>query len=336
MIMDSPIQQPLEVTSSSSESLTYEQRSARVEKAIYVVQGLSELMGDTLPVIPITEVNELTLSREGVYVINMEGSKTDISGASFTFVPENLSGAADSAHAAIPGKLDVGRRDGETSSFSVVAKCFSKRSAEERFKRVKREVITMEDMIRRGALTIKPLAVVIAEVDDEPQIVLLTYQYDGLKTLDNLPWGRGLTEENISNAVISFQALGGFNVTGRKHGDAKIKNAAQDEFGAIGMIDYETTEQVDITNPQVVGDVVHSDFGKLIDSLIKKGFFGDNKDKQYPAAQIRDVLETLILAYVGQWVLAGDKVKNAIWEAMYSAVDSAMPGLRDYQGYYRF
>lgn len=311
-----------------------DQRQTRVAEAVRIVSEVARMAGDQLPISTLDDVDSLTAD-QGVFILS--GSENDpdskITGASFGFIEDNLSGAADSAHAAIPGLLVLDREGKEESTPKVVAKCFTKREFGDRLERVKREVNTMRFLNANGALTIEPIAVVVANVGSEQEIVLLTNYYEALVTLDNLPWGLSLTPRNVKNAVLGASALGEFNAMGFKHGDAKVKNVAQDETGRMGMIDYETTVPIDVTDPADAAVTAYSDLGLYLDSLKGKGFFG-SKDKSRPASEIREALDTMILSYTDHWSGATEEVKNAVWDGVNSAIDSVMPGIREQQGYY--
>lgn len=304
----------------------------RVQRSLYIIGKVSDEVGESLQVKPLPGLDRLN-TEPGLYVVNNNLANLELSSARFKFAQNDLSGAADSAHAAIPGQLNLVNKDNfELEPLEIVAKCFSKRTVDDRLDRVKREISTMQELANLGEMTTVPLAVIMAEVDDEQQIILLTEYYDGLLTLDNSPWGLGLTEDNIETAMLAAEGLGRFNRLGFRHGDAKIKNFGQGIGGEFGPIDFETTDKINISNPDQVRGAILFDYSKLIESLNKKGFFG--RGDGLPASEIRDALDSMTLAYTDQWREEPDYLQPAVWESTKLAIDSTLPGVRSHQGYY--
>ena len=302
-------------------------------RAIRVAEAVSRMVGDQLAVVPMPAIDALDTT-PGVYVVYPERYDNDIVGAQFTFNRNNLSGAADSAHAAIPGDLTLERRGGFSAIAEVVAKCFTKRTVSDRLSRIKSGLHTMEAMREAGFLTIDPLAVIMARVDGETQLVLLTEYNPTLTTMDNLPWGRGVTDEvTVANAVLGASALGAFNALGHVHGDAKVKNVAQDETGRVGMIDYETSHPFKLDDQMGVRTAVLEDFSKYLDSLIKKGFFGV-KGQKVPAVFIRETLDAMVVAYIEHWADQPQEIRDLVWEQTDAAIDVTLPGILEQRGHY--
>jgi hypothetical protein len=268
-----------EIISSSPDALSFETHSQRVQDALRIIRTVSKQVGNTLPVTPMPEIAELDTT-PGVYFVDNGEADVQVTGAKFEFVERNLSGAADSAHAAIPGDLLIEAADGTESKVTVVAKCFSKRDEDDRLVRIKHELTTMRAMQENDALTIDPIAVAMSNIDGEKQMILLTRYNPSLTTMDNLGWGRGLSDRgNVSNAILGAHALGQFNALGFEHRDAKVKNVAQDETGKVGMIDYETSVPFDLTNEFSVNSAAYTDFSVYLDCLSRKAFL-DTRAKE--------------------------------------------------------
>jgi Lipopolysaccharide kinase (Kdo/WaaP) family len=318
----------------SSEEFIPSQQTQRVKDALGVVTEISRRIGNDLPVMQMPPIDELDTT-PGVYVIGPTQNTSDITEAHFIFSEMNLSGAADSAHAAIPGDLVVSRSDGSETGTTVVAKCFTKRDIDDRLTRVKRELTTMQAMTELGMLTINPIAVAMADTSRGRQVVLLTRHNPALTTMDNLPWARGINDRNnLENAMLGAAALARFNASGFLHGDAKVKNIAQTEEEEVGMIDYETSIPIDENDPQDAEKAAFLDLGQYLSSIVKKGLLGPKGSKIASATLRQDLLEPVSLAYACQWLSANQDVRDAVWQGTKSAVDAVLPNARKSTGWY--
>lgn len=292
----------------------------RQDDALRAVNLISRATGREIPII--SNAEDISLA-PGAYILDPElcqrGKMSDVN---FSMEPRMLSGAADSAHAVIAGELqvDYANKSAKSKMIEVAAKCYSKRTAEERFERVKREVDISKVMAENGQLALNPVAVAIApEGVAEGAAVLLTEFDRDLFTLDNHPWERGLTAENIDVAVTAASAVSRFNTFGYHHKDAKIKNVAGRLTGEIGMIDFETTVSIDVNDPMQAAEAAHGDLGLFLKSLDDEGFF-DNVANE----GVRDRLTRLTEGvqriceegYLSQWENASPDVQMAVFDAV--------------------
>ena len=320
---------------SDAESISLAEREKRLTDALHTIQSLASLVGhEDLPIVEATGADGI-LTSPGIYWLDTTRDTQQVEDTSFVFLPEHLSGAADSAHAVVPGKLVVTKTDGSESDITVVAKCYSKREFPDRIARAIKEVRVMNALRERGKLTITPVAVAVAPWSDENhgEVILITHYNPQLVTFDNLPWSLGLTPENIENAELGASAVAQFISFGYRHGDAKIKNVAQDEDSNVAMIDFETSEEIDMSNPQDVSTAVLEDYGKYLDSLKKKGLFG-NRKRRLSATFIRNAIDSISLAFASQWEGASEETQNLVWEQMEQAIHVNFPNIENHRGYY--
>lgn len=216
------------------------------------------------------------------------------------------SGMVDAAHAVPVIEMHAA----ESPVLEVAAKhsAAGRRSFGDRIERAQKEVTISKEMIERGLPAFAPLAVAVTPPmghESEGDVILFTQFEPGIFSLDNHPWGRGLTPENAAVAKKAMRALGDFNVFGYRHSDAKIKNAAQVEHGgAVGMIDFETVEHIDPTNPAEVMEAVHWDCVEMISSLSKRGYFNGLRQQE--------ALDDLNQAYASAWEHSSPEVQHAV------------------------
>lgn len=218
---------------------------------------------------------------------------------------EARSGMVDAAHAVPVIEMHA---DG-SPVLEVAAKhsASGSRSLSDRVERAQKEVAVSKDMIDRGLPAFAPLAVAVTPLrghESEGDVILFTQFEPGMFSLDNHPWGRGLTSENGVLARKAMRALGDFNVLGYRHNDAKIKNAAQVEQAAVGMIDFETVTHIDPNNPAEVMDTVHEDCVKMISSLSKRGYFNGLGQQ--------GALDDLNQAYASAWEHSSPAVQHVV------------------------
>jgi hypothetical protein len=316
------------------------ERQLKQLRALEIVQAVAEMVGESsikLSVLSgVEDITEETMSQPGIYWLQPTERNTDhIDGATFDFSLSDLSGAADSAHAVLPGKLSI-TGNNQNTFYDVVAKCYVTREHADRADRALRELRFMQDMGELGELTTLPLALVVAPHSDTTsgEIVLLTKLNPTLKTLDNLPWSKSVRDESLrENLMHASSALGHFNALGLKHGDSKIKNVAQTENGEVGMIDYETTSKFDINDPEQVKHTIFQDLQLFLHSLKKKGFFGRSGDLQ-PALLIQDVLDEIVTTYIEQWSNTSPEIQTVVTDTAVIVAETSFPGLPQASGYY--
>lgn len=273
--------------SSGEASASTRERQARQDLALTTVRKISKRAGRDIPITPDANAENF-MHGPGVYILDPEViERGPIRDATFELDAQMLSGAADSAHAVIAGDLAVDYESGLRTT-PVAAKCYQKRPFEDRLERTRREITMMRFMQEQGELSLEPVAVAIGprgEDEEDGAIVLLSRFNEELYTLDNAPWGRGMTPQNVDTAVTAAATLGRFNSYGFRHGDAKIKNIASvaDENGFIGggvsMIDFETTLPFDLKDSIQTQTTVAADLGLMLKSLVSKGFFSQRADR---------------------------------------------------------
>lgn len=299
------------------------ERGEKLARTLEVIKAVSRMAGNQLEVNSLGNPDKIE-NRPGVCIVRARTRPNEvIENADFEFEPDLLSGVADSAHTVVAGKLFIDYVDDpERQEIAAAAKCFYKRTPEERFTRAVREVAVMQDMQRKGELTIHPIALAIAPKEEpaDGEVIIVTEYDPALLTLDNNPWGRGPTTTNRELAAVAARAVSHFNHIGYKHGDAKIKNVAQHESGGkVGMIDYETTEPIDPTDPNEVHLAAYIDFQSLLNSLIDKGFTnGKYVDRERLFTDMAD-------AYLEEWAHDDPNVQSAVLSGITSAIDSLTP-----------
>jgi hypothetical protein len=287
---------------------------------IDTVKAISRLAGNGMAIEAITDVTDIP-SHPGVYVMNEFAPSGGIADADFVLDPVLLSGIADSAHAVVGGRIAVRYNDGvPPKELEVAAKCFYKRDPEDRFRRAITEAQIMGEMEAKGMMAYRPVAVAVApDTGRFSREVILATEYDpSILTLDNMPWGRGLNPRNIGTAQRAVCTLAVFNRMGYVHGDAKIKNVAQNEAGnRMNMIDYETTTRLDLGNPTEIAHAVHIDLGMLFDSLIKKGV-----TRHAGVSPGMRFFENLVGTYLETWNDADLNTQSAVLNAGTEALRS--------------
>jgi hypothetical protein len=294
------------------------EREDRQRAALQTVNAIARATGRSLDVIAQPDGGFGT--EPGVYLLDTEvAAGGSIRQADFSFEERMLSGAADSAHAVIAGNLAIKYGSGKGLSCEVAAKCYEKRTFEERFARASREIEVMRDMRQRGELGLDPIALAVMQGADDRSVVLLTRFNSGLYTLDNNPWGRGTTEHNVMNAAEATGALGRFNAMGYVHGDGKIKNVASVAGRGVAMIDFETTDHMDPTDPEQAASAAHKDLEYMMGSLADKGMFrlrqnrqGSNNSRAIVGA-IQEICEN---GYLPAWSDAPGDVQTAVYDVV--------------------
>lgn len=278
---------------------------------------VSAMVGRELPVNQAETIDDLP-RQPGAYVFTRpEGGESveEIVDASFELEAKVLSGKIDSAHAVLPGKLRLDYGDSE-STIDVAVKNYEKRSFDENFERVKKEVAISALQEEAGELAFSTVAVVIAppayrgsgtDMEDY-DVFLVTRLNEDMKTLDNAPWQRGFTEANLHLAEAAVNAIGRFNANIGIHNDAKIKNVAQTPTGQASMIDFETSEVRDMTDPMNARTATLVDLETLFDTLQQRGFFNQEPHRAH------EVVEALAQNYLDNWVEASQEVQNAVYE----------------------
>jgi hypothetical protein len=252
---------------------------------------------------------------------------TEIEGVDFDVNPKALSGKVDAAHAVLPGLLTVSYENSnneEDTQIPVVVKGSFKRDFSDRFERVIKEVKMSQQQHKNGEIAFQPIAVVVAPpVIPESKsravqndILLLTYYEDSAVSMDNAPWPLGFNQENIVAADRAVAALGRFNTTIGRHGDAKIKNIVQKPDGSTSMIDFETSAYVDLTDPVEAMYTATADLGMFLDSLEKRGFFSREPWRAF------DVVEALGDRYLEQWMCAPEAIQDAVYESVVGVVET--------------
>jgi hypothetical protein len=312
-----------EMTSSAAE------QQERQQRALTTIRDISHRVGRELPVWCAGDGTQFA-DDPGLYVLDPKLTEAGyIEGTAFEVEPRMLSGAADSAHAVLSGYLAV-EYGGKTDKVDIAAKAYQKRSFEDRFARVRREVLVTRLMAEKGELALTPVAVAIGPEQQDRPVVLFTRLAEDLYTLDNNPWNRGAGNiANVQNAATAADALGRFNSYGRQHGDAKIKNVAATTDGKVGMIDFETTKEFDLTDPLQVAETVHVDFGLLLKSLVRKGMFTprfDHYGYQTNGDAIKGALDKMVDAYMGSWQVGDIEVGFAAYETLQAVIQAEVPG----------
>lgn len=292
----------------------------RVTETVRIVTHLSHLAGRDIPIYSTEDIATVT-EEPAVHILqSWLGPETGISNTDFELNKRLLSGASDSAHAVIAGKLYVDYDGAEHSAPDIAIKCFRKRTPQERLERGIREIRYMEEMLAEGALGFVPVALIVAPKRGilDREVVVLTLHDKTILTMDNLPWGRGLTADNLEYMLQATDAVSRFNHTGRQHGDAKIKNVAQDESGmrATSMIDFETTTSFDPESSFEAATAAQVDLGLLLKSVDDKGFFTNATDyeRQQALTQIADT-------YLEVWKDAPLDVQSAVMEEVLNVID---------------
>lgn len=315
----------------------------RQEDALRAVNLISRATGREIPIISNAED---IFSEPGAYILDPElcqrGRMSDVN---FSMEPRMLSGAADSAHAVIAGELQVDytNKSAESKTIEVAAKCYSKRTAQERYERVKREIDITKVMAANGQLALKPVAVAIAPEGVANGATVLLTEFDrDLFTLDNHPWERGLSPENIDVAVTAASAVSRFNTFGYHHKDAKIKNVAGRLTGEIGMIDFETSVPIDVNDPMQAAEAAHGDLGLLLKSLEDEGFF-DNVANEGVRERLtrlsKGVQRICEEGYLSQWENAPADVQMAVFDAVNEVAERVVAEggartVREYNAHY--
>ncbi|HSD55834.1 MAG TPA: hypothetical protein VLA92_01640 [Candidatus Saccharimonadales bacterium] len=301
------------------------EREERQKAALQTVNSIARATGRSLEV---TAQPDGGFSHEpGVYLLDAQvAAGGPIREAGFTFEERMLSGAADSAHAVIAGELAIKYGSGKEFTCGIAAKCYEKRTFEERYARAGREIEVMRDMQQRGELGLDPVALAVMQSGGDRSVVLLTRFNNRLYTLDNNPWGRGTTEHNVSNATEAAGALGRFNAMGYMHRDAKIKNVASVAGRGVAMIDFETTDPIDATNPVEAANAAHTDLEYMMGSLADKGLFrlrqnragAGNSDAIVGA--IQKICED---GYLPAWENASNEVQTAVYDVVAGVAEAA-------------
>lgn len=321
---------------SGREPIGVEQLPQRHLESLRRTQDIASSVGSELQVHTI-EPSDNIPSKPGVYVY---GGQIDadkyhhVMGAKFDLEPKILSGKIDSAHAVLPGALSfVYIDEGKVTErqLSVAAKGYYKRELSDRLQRVATEVRISQLHEVWGEIAYTPIAVVVAPSEyqgnssnsADHDILLITELDESSATLDNSPWHRGFDEANLELAEAAINALGRFNSSIGKHGDAKIKNVAQHPSGLTSMIDFETSAERDLSDSANVATVIHEDLTQMFSSLEDQGFF---RNEPYRS---REVLERLAQDYIGHWerfpALIQDTVFNTVTGVVDSAVDRIIP-----------
>lgn len=293
------------------------------EDAAFTVTRASNMAGKFIDVVPSS--NFLFSEEPGAYVFTGPEDIEASHDINFSIEERLVSGAADSAHAVIAGRLEVatgGRA--EKTVIDVAAKCYQKkREFADRLERARREVTYMRLMKAAGEVTMEPIAVIVTPEELGSAIVLFTRFNDSLFTLDNAAWARGLTDMNVEAALKSAAAIGRFNAKiGLRHGDAKIKNFASADSellsSSVSLIDYETAQPLDVDTPYSAGEAAHADLGLLLKSLVDKGFFKiDPLSATNNPPAVRDLIIKMCEdAYLPNWNDAAPEVQSAVYEAV--------------------
>lgn len=298
-----------------AEVLNTEQGERQAE-ALRTIELVTREMGKRIPVLA---AEQGVTSEPGLHVIDeTTRKKGDIVHANFTVEPTMLRGAADSAHAVLAGEMQVTYADGGAGATVIAAKSYgSKRSFEDRLTRVQREVTISKYMASMGELALEPIAVAVAPptVADNA-VVLFTRLDSGLYTLDSTPWGRGLTRHNVAIAGTAALAVGHCNALGIEHNDAKIKNVGSLSSGKVGMVDFETSRQINASNPAEAQSAAYADFGLFTKSLEDKGFFQGRGDTYNQGKQVVDAVRTMCDGYLSAWQDSPPEVQLAVMEVV--------------------
>ncbi len=292
--------EPYEVSSSVLE------RQKKLEDSIAALNMISRLAGRDIDIHKSTNASEIPAD-PGIYVLeNMVADGVDVVDTDFKISPVLLSGIADSAHAVVTGKLGIQFSDGSSKEVEVAAKRSAKREFQDRFDRTIREAQVMEEIVSNGDIGFMPVAVVVAP-DRHPligEVILISIFSPDVVSLDNHPWGRGPDRRNLEIAREAAEAVARFNIDYKRvHGDAKIKNVVVEEGNGFGMIDFETSSQtIDLNSPEDCSTAAWKDFGALLDSFEKKGFFEKVKARN----ELSAVLDTIAESYLRPWESNGN------------------------------
>lgn len=295
----------------------------RLKRTHQLVREVSRMAGREIPILPVDSSADIT-GAPGVYLLVPRRREAAIKRTDFELQPKLLSGIADSAHAVLAGDLKIeydkhNGASGFTEVREVAAKCFYKREPQDRLHRALTETRFMEELSNRGELTMLPVAVAITPENSraEGSVTIVTEYNPTLISLDNLPWGRGLTGHNSLRSLQAVRALAEFNTQGILHGDAKIKNVAQDQVGRIGMIDYETSRRIDPELPTDAGEAAYLDFGQLLGSFYDKGFLKPNSSASTNFANL------LAEEYLGAWKDSSPAVQEAVYDGLLGSLSNA-------------
>jgi hypothetical protein len=258
----------------------------------------------------------------GVYLLGGEINAekySQVLKVKFKFEPAVLSGKVDSAHAVIPGSLEVTYQKDkkeERVGLDIAAKGFYKRPFKERLERIRKEIEITKLQANATELYYQPVAVAIApplyegkSTDLEDYDVLLVTRLDeSLTTLDNAPWQLGFTEDNLILAEQIMHALGRYNTNVGIHHDAKVKNFVQQPDGKVSAIDFETSEVVDCSDPSNAANAVWEDLGRVFDSLDGRGFMSREPHRKSV------VISALTDLYLAHWEAYSLDVQEAVLE----------------------
>lgn len=304
-----------------------EDHQASLERTIRI----ANMVGHELLVNVVESENEIP-EDPGVYIINGDVNTEDyqdIVHAGFQFSRKTLSGKADSAHAVLPGKLNVtylGENSDKQAELEVAAKGCYKRQFSDSITRVRKEVSISRRQAELGEIAFRPVAIVIAQPPNQGKgtdfsnfdVVLVTRLEDAITTLDNLPWQAGFTESNVDTTYRAVDALGRFNTKIGYHGDAKIKNFAQRPNGQTSMIDFETSHQIDLKNPVEVMSMIQNDLSQLLDTLIDRGFFAHEPYRAF------EICENLISSYLDHWSDFSTEIQDSAYVAATEVGDACV------------
>lgn len=301
---------------SESPSKREAERQALFRDTLFVAKYFANQVGRNIPINPIDRADQIS-DEPGAYIFS-EHSNKPIVDADFRLRQELLSGTQDSAHSVLAGVIEVQRDDEEEPKINEVAiKCFLKRNPGERISRAIQEFRVMEYLKGQEELTFEPICLVKGRDDDlsSGSVAIMTTFEPTVFSLDNYAWAKsnGDAEALAHSAAAS---LGRFNTLGIFHGDAKIKNVAQDETGKFGMIDYETSYFFDATSPSDASGTALTDFETLVKSLADRQFF--NAPNRLPRRQA--ILENLAQSYLDQWISAPEPVQDSVYNAISLAV----------------
>jgi hypothetical protein len=304
---------------------------AKHRESLIKTQRIASEVGTELPVYEVQSPDAIE-QIPGAYLFSNyvdTSSYDNIIATKFDLDIDVLSGKANSAHAVLPGMLGILYSENGVMSerrLPVAVKGFYKREFPDRFDRVQTEITASHIQSSLGELAFEPVAVVVAPpeykgkttVHNDYDLLLVSKLDESVKTLDNAPWQLGFTEANILAAEAAVTALGRFNASVGRHKDAKIMNVAQRPDGTTSMIDFETSQSMDRTNPSNAASVVHEDLSTLLDSLDKRGFFAQEKSKA------RAVLDNLGAAYLESWAGAQSSVQEAVYGTIVLVIEECI------------
>lgn len=285
-----------------------------------VAKLVTRIIGSVSEIYPVGDDNRVN-GRRGCYIFDEHDTQVWRGQPKFTYRPR-VRGVADSAHTVLMGNIT----SHNNPDMSVAAKHYNKRTFEDRLNRVNKECEVMLMMKRASVPTIEPIAVIVDRNGDTDTILLLTKEDPSLITLDNNPWGLGMTDENIDAATRAANALGRFNVFGICHNDAKIKNVASSgkrrSERTTNMIDFETAEIFDIADPVACAAAAQTDLTTLINSLQKKGLFPDNYDgKVNNSLAIGNTLIQIFDKYLEAWTGVNSDIQTAVYNAAHEVIE---------------